>query len=153
MVFGGGPRGPREAPKRPRRCIFAAMPPRGPQEASKRPPRARICEWSLRFPRFWSGQFLAYFTVVSAPSAPRRVSPAPKIFIFIYVLRWFLHMDLSSSSAVSQRRHFCASSWLFSPFSAFSKMMKTLGPFVKQVLRPPAGTLRGPTCSLYCVLQ
>ena len=37
IVFGGVAGGPREAPKRPRRCLFAAMPPRGPQEASKRP--------------------------------------------------------------------------------------------------------------------
>ena len=38
-------------------------------------------------------------------------------------------------------------------FHASSKVWKTLGPFVKKVLRPPAGTLRGPTCSFYCVLQ
>ena len=38
-------------------------------------------------------------------------------------------------------------------FHASSKMRKTLGPFVQKVLRPPAGTLRGPTCSLTCVLQ
>ena len=39
------------------------------------------------------------------------------------------------------------------PFTASSKMRKTLRPFVQKVLRPPPGTLRGPTCSSYCVLQ
>ena len=38
-------------------------------------------------------------------------------------------------------------------FPASSKVKKTLGPFVQKVLGPPAGTLRGPTCSLYRVLQ
>ena len=38
-------------------------------------------------------------------------------------------------------------------FHASSKIRKTLGPFVQKVLRPPAGTLRGPTCSFTCVLQ
>ena len=46
-----------------------------------------------------------------------------------------------------------ASSWLLFPLPCFFKSKETLGPFVKQVLRPPAGTLRGPTCSFYCVLQ
>ena len=73
------PRGPREGPKRPPRGLLAAMPPRGPKEAPKTPPRSRICEWSLRFPRVWRCQFLAYLTVVSAPPAPRRVPPCLKV--------------------------------------------------------------------------
>ena len=39
------------------------------------------------------------------------------------------------------------------PFTASSNMRKTLGPVVKTVIRPPAGTPTGPTCSFYCVLQ
>ena len=39
------------------------------------------------------------------------------------------------------------------PFSASSKMSKTLGPFGQNVLGPPAGARKGPTCSFYCVLQ
>ena len=38
-----------------------------------------MCEWSLRFPCFWRGQFLAYVTMVSPPSVPRRVLPCLKI--------------------------------------------------------------------------
>ena len=38
-------------------------------------------------------------------------------------------------------------------FHAFPKIQKTLGPFAQKGLRPPAGTLRGPTCSFTCVLQ
>ena len=55
------------------------MLPRGPQERPRGPPRARICEWSLRFPRFWGGQFLAHVMVVVAPSAPRRAPPCLKV--------------------------------------------------------------------------
>ena len=75
----GPPGGPQEASKRPPCSHAPKRPPRGPQEAPRRPPRARISEWSLRFPRFWRGTFLAYVTVVSAPSAPRRVPPCLKV--------------------------------------------------------------------------
>ena len=38
-------------------------------------------------------------------------------------------------------------------FLAFSKTLKTLGPFAQKVLRPPAGAPRRRMCVLYCVLQ
>ena len=78
--------------------------------------------------------------------------PGFRIASFICGLLWLLHMFLFCFSRWLQLLS-CASSWLFSPFTASSKMRKTPGPFVKQVLRPPAGTVRGPTCSFYCVLQ
>ena len=46
-----------------------------------------------------------------------------------------------------------ASSWLLFPFPCLFKSEETLRPFAKHVLGPPAGTLRGPTCSFTCALQ
>ena len=115
MVFGWG----QESPSGP--ALVEQTPLRGhaPEEALYRRPRglqrARICEWSLRFPRFWSGELLAHVTAVSAPSAPRRVSPASKILLFIYVFQWFLRMDTLTPSAGPRRLHSCASSSLLSP--------------------------------------
>ena len=46
-----------------------------------------------------------------------------------------------------------ASSWLLFPLPCLFKSEETLGRFVQKVIGPPAGTQRGPTCSLYGVLQ
>ena len=83
MVFGGGPRGPGETPKRRRRGVFAAMPPRGPQEATKRPPRGP------QEPEFANGPCV--FLVFGVAN-------------FWHTLQWFLHLRLQDAS-------FLASKW------------------------------------------
>ena len=98
---------------------------------------------------FWLGSGMLCFAMVFAGFAPKGFQNIKFHMCFTMV---FAHFHFS---AVAD----CFNCYLVPllrsspPFTASSKMRKTLGPFVKKVLRPPAGTLRGPTCSFYCVLH
>ena len=150
------PRGPREGPKRPLRGLQEASlqpcfqeAPKSPQEAPKSQNLRMILTFSTFMERHIFGIRHGDFCTFGSKARPSVLQSGEQCKD--HSLNMHLGNLLLASAPCAC--HVVALLGSSSLFHASSKVWKTLGPFVKKVLRPPAGTLRGPTCSFTCVLQ